>query len=90
MESAPAGSVLHAAGETGVPQRDIAAAIGRGLDLDVTSVAPADAAEHFGWLGAFLSMDIQASNEKTRALLDWEPTGPTLLEDLDAGHYFDR
>ncbi len=90
VERAPAGSVLHAAGETGVPQRDIAAAIGRGLDLDVTSVAPEDAAEHFGWLGAFLSMDIQASNEKTRALLDWQPTGPTLLEDLDAGHYFDR
>ena len=35
-------------------------------------------------------MDIQASSEKTRALLDWQPTGPTLLEDLDAGHYFDR
>ena len=34
VERAPAGSVLHAAGETGVPQRDIAAAIGRGLDLD--------------------------------------------------------
>jgi hypothetical protein len=33
-------------------------------------------------------MDIQASSEKTRALLGWEPAGPTLLEDLEAGVYF--
>jgi nucleoside-diphosphate-sugar epimerase len=88
LEHAPAGTVLHAAAERGVRQREIAEAIGRGLDLPVTSVAPDDAAAHFGWLGAFLSMDIQASSERTRALLGWDPTGPTLLADLDAGRYF--
>ncbi len=84
VERAPAGSVLHAAGEQGVTQADIARAIGRGLDLPVESVP----AETFGWMGTFISLDIQASNAKTRALLDWEPTGPTLIEDLEKGAYF--
>ncbi|MFD0200573.1 MULTISPECIES: hypothetical protein [Saccharothrix] len=43
--------------------------------------------EHFGWLGRFFGMDITASNARTRALLDWTPTGPTLLEDIAAGAY---
>lgn len=84
VESAPPGSVLHAAAEEGVTQREIAEAIGRGLGLPVRSVPP----EHFGWLSAFITLDSQASSAKTRALLGWEPTGPTLLEDLEAGYYF--
>ena len=84
VESAPAGAVLHAAGEQGVTQREIAEAIGRGLGLPVRSVEP----DHFGWLGGFVSRDIRASHAKTTELVAWEPTGPTLLEDLDAGLYF--
>jgi nucleoside-diphosphate-sugar epimerase len=83
LESAPAGSVLHAAAEEGVPTRAIAEAIGRRLDLPVTPVAEA----HFGWLGVFFGMDIQASSALTRELLGWEPTHPRLLEDLESGRY---
>ena len=36
----------------------------------------------------FAGMDVVVSNESTRELLGWTPTGPTLLEDLDKGHYF--
>ena len=74
--------------EGGIPARDIAGAIGRGLDLPVTSVAPEDAADHFGWIGGFFAADAPASNDITRNLLGWEPTGPTLLEDLDSGSYY--
>ena len=88
VESAPAGSVLHAAGEEGVPFREIAEAIGRGLGVPATSVAPADAFEQFGFLGAFVGLDAPVTASLTRSLLGWEPTGPTLLEDLAAGHYF--
>ena len=35
----------------------------------------------------FLAADIPASSAATRELLGWEPTGPTLLEDIAAGHY---
>ncbi|MFF1956632.1 SDR family oxidoreductase [Streptomyces sp. NPDC058220] len=88
VEKAPAGSVLHGVAEEGVAIRDIAEVIGRHLDVPVTSVAPEAAAEHFTWLGAFLGLDMPASNTLTRELLDWQPTHPGLLEDLDKGHYF--
>jgi nucleoside-diphosphate-sugar epimerase len=87
LESAPAGSVLHAVGEEGVPMRAIADAIGGALDLPVTSIAPEDADEHFGWLGTFLPLDIRASSAVTRDLLGWQPTHPGLLDDLEAGRY---
>ena len=54
----------------------------------MTSVAPDDAVDHFGWIGAFFAMDIAASSARTRELLGWEPTGPTLIDDLEAGAYF--
>ena len=70
------------------PARDIAAAIGRGLGVPVRSVAAEDATEHFGWLGRFFAADVPASSEVTQRLLDWTPTQPGLIDDLDAGHYF--
>ncbi|MFD5779162.1 SDR family oxidoreductase [Streptomyces sp. NPDC126933] len=88
VEKAPAGSVLHGVAEEGVAIRDIAEVIGRHLDVPVTSVASEAAAEHFTWLGAFLGLDMPASNTLTRELLDWQPTHPGLLEDLDKGHCF--
>lgn len=88
VEAAPAGSVLHAVGDEGVPFRAIAEAIGRGLGVPTQSVAPEDALGHFGPLGLFAGMDFPALAAITRQLLGWEATGPTLLEDLDAGHYF--
>ena len=87
---APAGSVLHAVAEEGVSTRDIAEAIGRGLDVPVVSVPADQATEHFSWLGGFFGADAPASNTLTRALLDWEPTQPGLIADLDAGHYFGK
>jgi nucleoside-diphosphate-sugar epimerase len=87
LEHADEVSVVHAAAEEGVPTRDIAAAIGRGLDLPTASVAPEDAAAHFGWIGGFFSADLPASSALTRERLGWEPTHPTLLEDLAAGYY---
>ncbi|MFF2726913.1 SDR family oxidoreductase [Streptomyces sp. NPDC058008] len=88
VEKAPAGSVLHGIAEEGVAVRDIAEVIGRHLDVPVASVAPEDAAEHFSWLGGFLSLDAPASHALTTELLGWTPTRPGLLEDLEKGHYF--
>lgn len=85
---APAGSVLHAVADEGVPIRAVAEVIGRRLGLAVASVDPADAAAHFGWLAALLALDGPASGVRTRALLGWQPTRPGLLDDLDRGHYF--
>jgi nucleoside-diphosphate-sugar epimerase len=88
VEGAPAGSVLHAVADEGVPFREIAEAMGRGLGLPSASVAPADAIEHFGPLGHFVGLDSPASATVTRQLLAWEPTGPTLIEDLEKDYYY--
>jgi nucleoside-diphosphate-sugar epimerase len=87
LEKAPAGARLHAVAEEGVPAREIAAAIGRDLGLPVTSIAPDDVQGHFGFIGTFFGMDMAATSTATRELLGWAPTGPTLIEDLDAGAY---
>ncbi|MFE9571679.1 SDR family oxidoreductase [Streptomyces sp. NPDC006692] len=88
VEKAPAGSVLHGVAEEGVTIRDVAEVIGRHLDVPVASVAPEAAAEHFTWLSGVVGLDSPASSALTRELLDWQPTLPGLLEDLDQGHYF--
>jgi nucleoside-diphosphate-sugar epimerase len=88
VEQAPAGSVLHAAGDEGVATRRIAEAIGGQLDVPVVSVDPADALTHFGWIGMFFAMEGRASSTYTRELLGWQPTGVGLIADLEAGHYF--
>jgi nucleoside-diphosphate-sugar epimerase len=88
VEAAPAGSVLHAAANEGVAFRDIADAMGRHLGVPAASVAPGDAAEHFAHLGHFVGLDSPASAAVTRELLAWEPTGPSLLEDLEQDHYY--
>ncbi|RMI32332.1 SDR family oxidoreductase [Nocardia stercoris] len=89
LEEAPAGATLHGCGEEGVPMRAVAEAIGRQLDVPVRSVPPADAAAHFSWMATFIGLDAPASNTETRKLLGWEPTGPGLIQDLDAGCYTD-
>jgi nucleoside-diphosphate-sugar epimerase len=88
VEAAPAGSVLHAAADEGVPFREIAETIGRHLDIPTTSVTPEDAPEHFGFLASLVQLDSPVSAAITRDLLGWEPTGPGLLEDLGQDHYY--
>ncbi len=87
VDRAPARSVLHAIGEQGIPTREIAEAIGARYGLPVRSVAPEQAAEHFGWLAMFFGADLPASADVTRELYGWEPTGARLGEDIAAGAY---
>ena len=85
VERAPAGAVLNAVGDEGVPVRAIAEAIGRHLDLPARSVP----AEQFGgMLGHILGTDMPASSAITQELMGWTPTHPGLIEDIEQGHYF--
>lgn len=88
LEQAPAGSRLHATGDDGVPLREIAEAIARNLDLPAKSVPAEEIPAYFQFLSMFIGLDNPTSNARTRELLDWEPTHPGLLADLDDGHYF--
>ena len=84
----PGATVYHAVQEEGVALRDIAEAIGKGLNIPVVSLDPAEATEHFGWLAYFAGVDMPASSAWTRKTLGWEPTGPGLIEDLTNMKYF--
>lgn len=88
VEKAPAGSMLHATGDEGVPFRDIAAVIGRHLDLPTASITSEEAGAHFGFLSMFAGLDNPTSSAATQELLGWRPVHPGLIADLDEGHYF--
>jgi nucleoside-diphosphate-sugar epimerase len=87
LEKGAAGARYNAVAEEGVPFRDIAETIGRGLKIPAVSLAPEDAAKHFGWLAMFAGLDLAASSELTRERLDWRPTGPGLIADLERFRY---
>jgi nucleoside-diphosphate-sugar epimerase len=88
VEMAPAGQVLHGVGDEGVPLKEIAAAIGRGADLPVRSVAEDEIPAYFGFLAGFITLDNPTSNAITREVVGWAPRHPGLIADLDQGHYF--
>ncbi|WP_175997833.1 SDR family oxidoreductase [Burkholderia stabilis] len=89
IERGAAGTRYHAVDDTGVPFREIAAVIGRRLNVPVVAKPAAEAGEHFGWFAMFAGMDAPATSERTRALLDWAPTQPRLIADIDRPRYFE-
>lgn len=90
LEKAPDGSRISGRAEEGIPVRDIAEAIGKHLNLPVVSISRAEADAHFGFLGAIAAADISGifAGSNAQTLLDWQPAHPTLIEDLEQGHYF--
>lgn len=84
LEKGTAGASFHAVGEEGVALRAIAESIGRGLKIPVVSLAPEEAAGHFGFLGMFAGMDNSASSTLTQQRLGWQlAKQPGLIADLD-------
>lgn len=83
LEEAEPGTVAHAVGDEGDPMRALAETIGRKLDVPTVSVP----AEHFGFFGTVFAVDQPASSRLTRERFGWQPTHPSLLEDLEAGNY---
>jgi nucleoside-diphosphate-sugar epimerase len=90
LEKAPAGAVLHGAGESAVTIRSVAEQIARTLGIPTASLTPQQAADHLGnpFLARFFALDVPVSSDHTRALLGWAPKHATLLEDLATGDYF--
>src|SRR5580692_6101499 len=88
LEKQETGARHHAIAEEGVPFRDIAEAIGRGLKVPVVPKSPDEAGAHFGGIGMFVGRDLIGSSVQTQQRLGWRPTGPGLITDLDRAHYF--
>ncbi len=79
LELAPAGTSWHAVADEGDAVHDIATVIGRRLELPVETVPQ----ETYGPLGPIFATDQPSSSAHTRKTLGWEPTPPSLLEDLE-------
>lgn len=90
IEKAPAGSVLHAVAEEGVAMKDIATAIGDGLDVPTVSIPAEEAGAQFGFLAGFVGVDSPVSSDATQALVDWHPSHPGLIDDIKNGYYFEH
>jgi len=76
--SLEAGHYLHAAAEL-ITTKQIAAAIAERLNLGEPK--PQELS-HFGMLAHFFGRDNQISSELTRQWTGWNPTGPSLVEDI--------
>lgn len=88
LEGAPAGSRLHAVDDEGIPLRQIAEAIGRHLGVSTASIPADEVQTQFGFAALVVALDNPATSARTRELLDWTPSHPGLLADVDEGHYF--
>ncbi|MDF2119931.1 SDR family oxidoreductase [Roseiarcaceae bacterium H3SJ34-1] len=89
VEKGAADQRYHAVADEGVPFREIAAVIGRGLNVPVVSRTPEEAAAHFGWFAHFAAMDCPSTSARTRDLLGWQAAQPGLIADLDRPGYFE-
>jgi len=87
LEKSESGARYHAVAEEGIPLRQIAEVLGKGLNVPVKSLSLEEAKEHFGWMGMFAGMDLWASGTKTQERLNWHPTGPGLIADLERMRY---
>ena len=89
LEKREAGARYHAVAEEGVPLRDIAEVIGRGLKAPVVSISQEEAGAHFGFFARFAGVDLSASSARTQEGLGWRPAGPGLIADLEQMRYFE-
>jgi nucleoside-diphosphate-sugar epimerase len=88
LEKATAGAMFHGVAEEGIAFRDIAAVIGKRLNIQVVAKSSEEAAVHFTWFAAFAGLDCPASSKLTQERLGWRPVQPSLLADLERGSYF--
>src|SRR5580704_15903112 len=87
FEKAERGAIYHAVDEEGVTMKAIVEAHGRGLKVPVVSIKPEEAEAHFGWLAPFAALDMPSSSALTQRKLNWKPSGPGLIADLDSMDY---
>lgn len=83
LDNDASGERYHAVGEEGVAVREVAEAIGKRLNVPVTSLSEEDSAGHFGWLDRIARMDVPASSVLTRQELQWQPLQKAdLIQDI--------
>lgn len=87
LERATGGARFHANTEEGITVKSIAEAIGEQLNLPVKSITAEEAAGHFGWFAHMAAIDCPSSSQWTQEHLQWHPSHPLLLTDIENGIY---
>jgi nucleoside-diphosphate-sugar epimerase len=83
IEKGEPGTAVNAVGDEGDTMLSLATIIGEQLGVPVQQVP----AETFGPLGIIFAMDQPATSAWTRDTFGWEPTHPSLVDDLRAGDF---
>lgn len=83
VEEGEPGTAVNAVGDEGDTMLSLATIIGEQLDVPVQQVP----AETFGPLGTIFAMDQPATSAWTQQTYGWQPTHPSLVDDLRAGDY---
>lgn len=87
VEKGAKGTLYNAVGDTGIEVKQIAALIGKKLNLPTASLSGDELVNHFEWMSRFISFDSPATARQTSEQLGWRPSHTGLLEDLEQ-HYF--
>lgn len=82
------GMRFHGVAEEPITLKSIAEAIGSKLGLPVVSKSGKEASGHFTWFEHFAGVDGPATATITREQLNWHPSHPTLMQDLQGNIYF--
>ena len=87
--SVPGGELLLLVGSGPFPAREISAAAGRtaGVGGEVEEWPLQEAREELGTYADSLALSQKLSSARARKLLDWEPTAPSVFEELERGSY---
>jgi nucleoside-diphosphate-sugar epimerase len=79
-------AIYQGVGDGSIAFRDVAAAIGKRLNVPIASLPANRAEEHFGFLGPVVGADNPVSSDLTKTALGWKPAHPPLLDVLRIGN----
>ncbi len=88
LEKAKPGEAYNAASGSATATKDIAEAISKAAGLGGKTVSiPPEEIEEAGFIGRLIATNMVVSAEKAKRELGWQPSGPSLVEELRTGSY---
>jgi nucleoside-diphosphate-sugar epimerase len=88
LEKGKAGEAYNAASGSATTTKEIAEAISEVAGLGGKTVSiPPEEIEKAGFIGRLIATNMVVSTEKAKRELGWQPSGPSLLEELRTGSY---
>jgi nucleoside-diphosphate-sugar epimerase len=88
LEKAKPGEAYNVASGSAIATKEIAEAISKAAGLGGKTVSiPPEEIEKAGFIGRLIGSNMVVSAEKAQRELGWQPSGPSLLDELRNGSY---